>query len=90
MEGQDECDILLEACRITEGSRKEMYGAPEDNLARIADLWSVILKRKVEPKEVALCMIALKLARSVNSTSRDSWVDIAGYARVGWMCDGKP
>ena len=63
MEGQDERDILLEACRITEGSRKEMYGAPEDNLARIADLWSV---------------------------SRDSWVDIAGYARVGWMCDGKP
>lgn len=79
-------DALREAARIIAGDRDKQYGAPEDNLGRIAKLWSVIFSIEVSSQDVAMAMIALKMARYVNKGEfqPDTWIDIAGYAGIGF------
>lgn len=83
--------ILSEADEIAGESRSRDYGHPLINHQRIADIWTVqlgaILNRPLLPREVALMMIGLKLAREVNSPKRDNLVDIAGYVKCIDMID---
>lgn len=83
--------ILQEADAIAGQDRSRDYGHPRDNHQRIADIWNVQLGKKLsEPitaREVALCMIGLKLAREVNSTKRDNLIDAAGYVKCVDMID---
>jgi len=72
--------ILDEAKRLTRGSRLKDYGHPYDDFLVTADLWSTILEAPVEPHQIALCMIAVKIAREMHQAKRDNAVDIAGYA----------
>jgi Domain of unknown function (DUF6378) len=75
--------ILMQADAIVNGPRQEAYGSPLVNHQRIADLWSVILGKEVQPHEVALCMVATKMARLMQTPDHeDSVLDIAGYAQV--------
>jgi len=77
-------EILDMAGDYINAARDEMYGDPAVNHQRIADLWSAILDVDVEPEEVVLCMIAVKMSRLCNTRHhKDSWVDIAGYAALG-------
>ena len=75
--------ILQEALEISGESRQRDYGHPLINHERIAAFWNVQLAGKltepIKPREVALMMIALKLAREINTPKRDSLVDICGY-----------
>lgn len=76
-------NILQEAERIVNGPRASDYGDARENHQRIADIWSALLRVKVTPEQVAMCMIGVKLARLANTPDhRDSWVDIAGYVGV--------
>lgn len=84
--------ILAEADAIAGEDRSRDYGHPFENHRRIADIWNVQLEKKlaakIEPRDVALMMIGLKLARIVNSPNhRDSMVDIAGYLKCLDMID---
>ena len=79
-------DVLEEALRLTTGDRNNQYGPPTQDFQKTATMWGAILGCEVEPKDVALCMIALKLSRATWSDKRDHYVDIAGYARCGWLC----
>ncbi len=73
--------ILVEAEQIIHGQRRDDYGSAEESFQRISDLWAPILDSNLTgPEKVGLCMIQLKVARYCNSQSRDSLVDIAGYA----------
>src|SRR5690349_13189443 len=75
--------LLQEAETIINGERQMEYGEPVVNFARIADLWSVILGRKIQAIEVVQCMCAVKMARLVATPDhRDSWRDIIGYAAL--------
>lgn len=80
--------ILQEAERIVDGPRREAYGHPRENFARTACIWTEVLRPKlregesISPEDVALLMIALKLARASNAITRDTLVDMAGYART--------
>jgi hypothetical protein len=66
------------------GQREDDYGAPEQNLGRIAELWSTYLRMVVRPGDVAAMMALLKIARlSKNIHHDDSWLDLAGYAAIG-------
>jgi hypothetical protein len=80
-------DVLEEALRITSGERQNSYGPPEKDFTRTAAMWSAILDAEVKAKDVALCMIALKISRAKWSSKRDNWVDIGGYARCGHRCE---
>lgn len=87
--------ILDEAKRITEGVRRAEYGAPADDFARAAYMWTGIVARKlrdgqsITAMDIPLCMIAIKLARQSHFHKRDNLVDIAGYARTAAMVAGE-
>jgi hypothetical protein len=72
-------EILETAKHLVNGDRADAYGPPEENFKRIADGWSVILQADVSAEQVALCMAWLKIARLVNSSTQDGYVDGAAY-----------
>ena len=77
---QLEDDVTLAGAELTV-IRGERYGSPGENFARIAHLWEPILGVEVTPEKVGLCMIAVKLARLIQTPDDpDSIRDIAGYA----------
>lgn len=71
---------VLEEAQAVISERQAQYGTREENFGRIAAHWSVILGAEVTPRQVALCMIALKIARECWRPARDNAVDICGYA----------
>ena len=77
-------NVLTEALTIINGERQDAYGNPEDNFRLIADLWNAYLHASmsddISPKDVAMMMSLLKIAREVNGAGkRDNLVDAAGY-----------
>jgi predicted Rossmann fold nucleotide-binding protein DprA/Smf involved in DNA uptake len=80
-------NVLEEAGRIVAGDRGDDYGHPRDDFARTAGAWSALFGWDVEPRQVALAMVVVKLSRLQETPlKRDSIVDIAGYARTYEMC----
>ena len=80
-------DLLSKAREIIHGDRQQDYGDKLQNFSQIAMLWQGILApqladdSKITPELVALCMIAVKIARlSKSPDHQDSILDIAGYA----------
>jgi hypothetical protein len=79
--------ILDEAIRVTSGDRRRDYDAAGPNHERIARLWNAYITSRKEanallsPLDVATMMILLKVARASFTPTRDSYVDIAGYAK---------
>lgn len=72
---------ILEAARVCVcGEREQDYGSPEDSFALIGKLWSAYMGVPVSPKDVAMCMALLKVARIKAGDKVDSFVDLAGYA----------
>lgn len=77
-------EVLDKAKALVNGAREKEYAPPKKNFQRIANMWKEILGTDVSPEEVALCMIAVKITRLIESPSHeDSWVDLAGYAACG-------
>jgi hypothetical protein len=79
-------NVLQEALETVTGSRNDAHGPPYLNMRDAADMWAAILKMPVTPEQVSLCMIAFKIARQSNNSSRDNIVDIAGYCWVLEKC----
>lgn len=73
-------NILEEANTLIYGERQKEYGSSYDSFTRIAKGWEQILQAEVTAKQVALCMIWLKMCRELNRGKKDNIVDIAGYA----------
>ena len=88
-------DCLETANKIVNGERQEVYGTPEHNFNRIAEMWTTYLSGRNEErldyitaKDVSIMMMLLKVARIMSGTStEDSWVDICGYAACGCEID---
>jgi hypothetical protein len=79
MERQDFFDELA----VILADREDQYGAPAQLFDEIARIWTVILSFEIEPEQVALCMVGVKLARlSHNWSHADSIRDIAGYVAI--------
>lgn len=85
--------ILEEAIQVTE-QRQVAYDKPEANLIRIKILFNAYdairpdPDKPYEPWEVAILNILQKIAREAWKHKRDNWVDIAGYASVGYQSVG--
>jgi len=86
--------ILDTAKEITSGSRRRDYDAALPNHERIAVLWNAYLESRsapasrITPLDAAHMMIMLKLARACKTPTRDTYVDIAGYARCAAEISG--
>lgn len=80
--------ILTEASGLITGQRQEDYGTPEVNFQRMADYanihfaYNLANNIPISPRQTAEYMILLKMARTINSPTRDSYVDICGYAGI--------
>ena len=75
------CEILNAASKAVGGDRDRKYGQPEDNFARIGQLWEVYTGRHYNSDEVAMMLALLKVARIMSGHGGDdSYVDLAGYA----------
>jgi len=79
-------NILQEANDIIHGDREQTYGDPGINLRRIANLWNAyLLNRPLDedpslgPRDVALMMALLKVAREQHQHKDDNLVDACGY-----------
>ena len=74
--------ILGHTAKVLE-ERRDDYGDPAEQFRAIADRWSITLGTPITPSQVALCMIALKLARLAYDPGHiDSMVDVIGYAAL--------
>ncbi|MDG4601839.1 MAG: DUF6378 domain-containing protein [Defluviicoccus sp.] len=72
--------LLQHAVGVIE-NRERIYGPAAESFEAVAARWSLVLGITVNPAQVALCLIDLKLARLTRDpTHLDSIVDIAGYA----------
>lgn len=90
---------VLDAARLAVCTdREHSYGKPEDNFRAIARLWMVYLAAahpevplpvELTPKDVAIMMALLKVARIATGKSDDSYVDLAGYATCAAETDNK-
>jgi len=87
--------LLLDACKTISQDRNLEYGEPEQNIGRTCEMLRAYLGTRsgaeLEPGDVCAFAIILKLGRlSHDSSKRDTWKDIAGYAAVGWeVVEGK-
>lgn len=77
-------EILWDAKECVCNSRNKEYGAPEDNFALIASLWTEYLNIPVSALDVSIMMILLKIARLKGTAPTDDcFIDICGYAACG-------
>ena len=78
-------EILEQASRFIGDDRADEYGTGPATFPGIAALWSAAFDWDVDPHDVALAMILVKIVRLANSPEHhDSWADIAGYAALGY------
>ena len=88
MTNKDREYFLKEAEKLINGQRAKEYGPAKKNHQRIADIWTILLDKKlndrITPEEVVACMIGVKVARLAEDISKDdSWTDVIGYAALG-------
>ena len=94
-EAEENEDVLLQAYRITTGDRNNQYGPPDQDFRRTAEMWTGLFSDLLKPGEafepfhVALAMVLLKASRQMHQRKDDNWVDMAGYARCGAVCDAQ-
>ena len=80
--------ILDRSASLITGPRASEYGPPQESFARIAGVWNWWLSSSdrdpvILPRDVAMMMALLKVARAAQSSDHaDSYVDLAGYAAI--------
>lgn len=74
---------------IINGHRQDDYGTPEDSFQNIANYWNAYFAQIHDKREdgltaedVALMMVLFKIARLGHGYTKDSVVDICGYAAI--------
>jgi len=79
-------DILTEAGNLIDGDRHEEYGEAIDNFTLIAAYWNAHLglRNFITVNDVPMMMALMKVARTHGDgrKSRDTFVDICGYAAL--------
>lgn len=67
-------ELLTDAAEIL-GDRGLAYGQPSINHLRISQLWSVYFERAIEPHDVAMAMVLVKIARLMETRTGDKGID---------------
>jgi len=64
-------------------SRKAVYGDPIDTFTRMAQMWSAIIDHEIQPWEVPLMMVAVKMIRTTQAPDySDNSDDVEGYLDI--------
>jgi hypothetical protein len=74
-------DFLNEA-RATIQDRGMDYGHPTDNMSRTSSLWSAYLEMPVTDYQVAMCLALVKVARSMETSKVDNYIDGSAYFAI--------
>lgn len=91
---QEQESVLSTAIRVTTGDRRRDYDKATPNHERIAGAWNWYINARRDPMapisalDVTQMMILLKLARACFTPTKDSYVDIAGYAKCASQISG--
>lgn len=73
--------ILDAAAQCVCQDRETQYGAPEDNFARIAELWNAYKPCGFTAHDVGILLALLKVGRIASGQIKaDNYIDLAGYA----------
>ena len=75
-------DDFLNEARATIQDRGMDYGHPTDNMSRTASLWSAYLEMPVTDYQVAMCLALVKVARSMESSKVDNYIDGSAYFAI--------
>lgn len=75
-------DLIVEARDIMRTERQGDYGPPEENMGRTAEIWSGILGVPITARQVALCLVGVKLAREGYRHKHDNLVDGVAYLLI--------
>lgn len=79
--------FLREVEHIVTNNRNVDYGDPLEDFSRTAKMWSAYLGVEIQPWQVSIMQMMLKISRLANNPFKgDSWLDIAGYSACGWHC----
>ena len=73
-------DLVNKALRLVSKDRQELYGHPIDDFEKTALIWSALFGINIDPWQVPLALIGVKLSRETNAMNEDNIVDIIGYA----------
>jgi hypothetical protein len=73
---------FLQQAKNTIQDRGFEYGHPSDNMSRTARLLSAYLEVPIHDYQVAGIMVLVKLARSMETGSVDTYVDLTAYAGI--------
>jgi hypothetical protein len=77
--------ILHKAYVAITGDRNADYGDARKDFLRQAKMWNLILGlpiNTIQPRQVAMCMIATKLCREIHKPKFDNRLDMIGYAAL--------
>ena len=76
-------DEFLRQSQLIAVTRDIEYGSPNVSMLRIARLWSEFLGYPIDPHEVAVCMLLLKVSRiSEQAQTKDHYFDLINYATI--------
>jgi len=76
-------DEILRQSQLIAVTRDIEYGSPNVSMLRIARLWSEFLGYPIDPHEVAVCMLLLKVSRiSEQAQTKDNYYDLINYASI--------
>ena len=79
-------DILNRARIIVTQDREQTHGDAAKGFEALGTLWSVTAGVPLDAWQVALMLAQLKQSRIIHGdhTEADHWIDIAGYASLGF------
>lgn len=93
----DRVDSIAAGRALVDGDRQADYGDSGSMMANVARAWSGVLGYTITPKQVALCMAALKLVRENYRAKADNLADAQGYILIaeriehaGWTSTASP
>jgi hypothetical protein len=76
-------DEFLRQSQLIAVTRDIEYGSPNVSMLRISRLWSEFLGYPIDPHEVAVCMLLLKVSRiSEQAQTKDHYLDIINYTTI--------
>jgi hypothetical protein len=76
-------DEFLRKAKAISDARDIEYGTPNVSMLRISQFWSAYLGYPIDPHEVAICMLLLKVSRiSESAEHKDSYYDLINYALI--------